>query len=1748
MAAWNELPAEGSSPSRCAELVDAAERLRGGAPELAVQFAARALTSAAVEAATVTRAQELLGTLLVKLGRHAEAVEPGLAALRAVTGGGQVDRAAVLRVALAACARVLGEPLTGCELLRPVLRATGTRPAGRALALGQFVACAAHVGNRDDLEDALAEADRLFAADGDTGQDGRRLERSLLCVRAASYHRRHGDTEAAAESAREGLALLNRMSDAEAEGGLARSRLVLELVCALLDDGDLDEAGRVAAVALGEPVRATSALALGRLRLAIATRVLLPSGRAESGRILLTEVVRVAERHHLDSLLTDAWTFLAHAEEEADHPVEALHALRSARAAEYRYLRAAQSAKSLLVAEVGAVHDPATAVAALRNAVRPVTAVPAKTRPTTPTPAAEEQKPATATSAPLSRRATRGEDTAPSVRAVTDPGTEQDEEPRTTPLTGTAPATPSRPRNDSGAIARRAKRDSDSAATPAVPGTPASASARTRDSAVVSRRAERATGPEAPTRARTSASGATSRRVITEPAPDGETFAVTLVRVGPKGVAEPIEPEEPPLPVGGEVSLNALAIHVRALAPANAELLRSDRGEFAVLLPDTSLDTADRLATAIRETATEAQWLIDDHGQELTITTGTAAAPGTPDGPTTGIDALLAAARRAMAVPEQLTPAPAVLRRTDRLDRTPTTAKTVPLDPDTPTPQPTTPPPAPTTAATTPTAPSNSATGTHTAQTTPHAPTSTPTTDAAHAAAAPIALPGPATGAHAAPASPLTTDAATGTHAAPAAQTTPHASTPTPIADAARTAATPLSAPVAASGAHAAPVPRATSTPTSAPGAATGTHAAQATSHASTSTPIADAAQAAHTASALGAATGAHAVPAAQATSHASTSTPIADVAQAGHAASALGAATGAHAVPASRAASFASAPTAVDAMLATPVVTGAHDASASRATADAVPAAPMEPAIGAHTASASHTTSPASTSAPTTDAAAHAAGPDRGSGAFGHTGEHKRSHPAAPPGGDLADVAVPDTPTDAAPLGHADQPAHTATPGSAANFASGAHRIPAGETPGVFGPQANPESDGGRRTHRSGAFSREIDAAQVRRLTGGVRREKPVEPRPSGIEAILEGKETTASRELRDSGSWTRLTPEDSAPVWPQDSGSFRRPVPQADNAETTPDPSAPVGRRAARRAKAEEPVEKSTSDEPTAGAQAVLSRFGVTAEGGGRRRAPEDDDYYYDPNALVGTDLPSPPMLPAASLAPDSDLWSEDDTTPIPADTVRAQDSGLLPRIPAPALPLDQFFLNSQPQPPKPDDVPTPPDRPVPDPSQPTPTGPDPFQPEPDRPDPFRPDPPRSGPARLDSTRSGPLRPEPGGLDSFPSDPTRSDPFRSDSSQPDPFRPELGQLDPARFGPTRPDPAEPDPGHPEPTRPDPFRSDPTRSDPSRSGPAQPDPFRSDPTRSDPAQPGPGRSDPFQPDPFQPEPGQPDPFRPDPTRPDPDQPDPFQPDPFRPDPTRPDPDQPDPFQPDPFQPEPGQPDPFRPDPFQPEPGHPDPFRPDPFRSDPTTPGPLRPEVPEPPHRPEIPEPPLTPAIPDPHNPPLKRDTGSIGAGSVDSSASVAADRLASDFAARLRGLPRNSGVIDKAEDEFPEPVDLDRPALSADEPADRPALPARRRRSPGSPGSRRERTNPSGLADLLAEALVAFQATQSNQGWADEREPDPPRRPADGSTWATDARAAEPGERETRRADLSGLPTPPAGLRGRHRSSEWAPADLDHG
>ncbi len=110
---------------------------------------------------------------------------------------------------------------------------------------------------------------------------------------------------------------------------------------------------------------------------------------------------------------------------------------------------------------------------------------------------------------------------------------------------------------------------------------------------------------------------------------------------------------------------------------------------------------------------------------------------------------------------------------------------------------------------------------------------------------------------------------------------------------------------------------------------------------------------------------------------------------------------------------------------------------------------------------------------------------------------------------------------------------------------------------------------------------------------------------------------------------------------------------------------------------------------------------------------------------------------------------------------------------------------------------------------------------------------------------------------------------------------------------------------------------------------------------------------------------------------------------------------------------------------------------------------------------------------------------------------------------------------------------------------------------SGGLRGRRRDRTASSGLADLLAEALVAYQETRPQSQTAELEEEaaasidqessfDGDVRTAE--TWAADARAADGRAAEPEGRRQPGRTLNPGPIEGRHRSSEWAPADVDSG
>ncbi len=585
------------------------------APELSVQLARRALLVGATDPSAATtnvgearnlsmRAQAVLAAGLVRVGQHASAVEPGFAALDLAEADGARDVAAEVRLDLAACAQEVGEPLLGGALLRPLLEGGHVPSSVRAAALGRLVGCVAHAARRDDIEDALAEADRLLAADEALSPDLRRMERARLAVRSAAYHRWYGDTEDAVVAARDGLNLLSRLRrELRSESDRLRAQLVLELVCALLDEGEVREAENAAIPTVDEPVRATAAASVGRLMLAVATRVYLPSGQVDRGRGLLDQAAWLAERHKLDSVLADAMTEVSRLEEQAGRLSDALSAMRVARAAEQRRMRSVARAARHVLVGVGTAHGARDVSQQAVSSLMRQLAHPAGVPITVATPLQ-----------------------APTARGALPP-----------PRTSLEPQAPPMAAELAGTIDMDVDTDTDKGTG-------------LLDREGLIRRLRSVRKGEHP-------------------------VALTLVRFEPSKDGDEDRGPDTGIMAG-------LADKVRDIAPHNAELARSDGGELAVLLPDTTRDQAEEFAATIRKTAIGSDWLAGPSGRDMSISTGVVQT----NPPTTGEDnvdaaSMLTAARDAL-TPAQATTSPASLADTAAAlqsalsDDTPTTPLT----------------------------------------------------------------------------------------------------------------------------------------------------------------------------------------------------------------------------------------------------------------------------------------------------------------------------------------------------------------------------------------------------------------------------------------------------------------------------------------------------------------------------------------------------------------------------------------------------------------------------------------------------------------------------------------------------------------------------------------------------------------------------------------------------------------------------------------------------------------------------------------------------------------------------------------------------------------------------------------------------------------------------------------------------------------------------------------------------------------
>jgi len=387
----------GGTLSAVGRLIERADALHLRAPELALVLGERAaaLSEAAGADEQWIRAESLVVSARVRLGDRPATVGRAVAALRAAEHAGYGDIAARLRIDLAVCARSLGVPLTGLAALRPVLTDPVVSPVHRASALTHLVGCLAQIGRKSELDRVLVEADKLVLGDDSLGADTQLLVRALLRVGTAAHRRRHGDLTAAADAARTGLGFLEKLDNPADDGGLVRIRLVLLLVSTLLDRGDSEMAYEIAEPVLAEPMRAAGVAPASWLRLAVATRIHLPSGSGEAAIETVREAVASTDRHGLSAVTARLWLELAQLHERFGQAEEAIACLYRSRAAEQLHARARRQACNVLAGEFGTGEPASVDLDEVLKAVpsRPVPVVAAEPAPAVREPAAPEPAP-----------------------------------------------------------------------------------------------------------------------------------------------------------------------------------------------------------------------------------------------------------------------------------------------------------------------------------------------------------------------------------------------------------------------------------------------------------------------------------------------------------------------------------------------------------------------------------------------------------------------------------------------------------------------------------------------------------------------------------------------------------------------------------------------------------------------------------------------------------------------------------------------------------------------------------------------------------------------------------------------------------------------------------------------------------------------------------------------------------------------------------------------------------------------------------------------------------------------------------------------------------------------------------------------------------------------------------------------------------------------------------------------------------
>ncbi|TDD87292.1 hypothetical protein E1202_17120 [Saccharopolyspora karakumensis] len=398
-----------AEPSSVEGLLETAWQMRWRVPELALVLSDRAVTFArrTGDRGARLRAEALALFAANRLGRGVSATGRALAAVRdaEASGGDVLTR---LRIELGWCAVSAGSHEVAVRILRRELAHERVDPTVRAHALLALASALPAHQDVDERSQALDEAERLYA-DCDADQDLTRVLKARVWVVRAAHCRRLGEFGEAVAATDAGLELLRRLSDPEAEAGEIQTRLLLERVHALLDQGHRVEAVETSQAVLAEPVRAAAAGPTGWLGLALATRVHLPAGDHEAALRVLAETAAISERHKLDGLLAEALNALSRAHERVEEISEALQALRGAYSADRRWRASVHHARvSLLNAYpaeadvprgrrtpvVAAVPEPVAAAPVEPLVREPV--VPVAAAPVVPEPVVPEHEPAPA--------------------------------------------------------------------------------------------------------------------------------------------------------------------------------------------------------------------------------------------------------------------------------------------------------------------------------------------------------------------------------------------------------------------------------------------------------------------------------------------------------------------------------------------------------------------------------------------------------------------------------------------------------------------------------------------------------------------------------------------------------------------------------------------------------------------------------------------------------------------------------------------------------------------------------------------------------------------------------------------------------------------------------------------------------------------------------------------------------------------------------------------------------------------------------------------------------------------------------------------------------------------------------------------------------------------------------------------------------------------------------------------------------